>query len=162
MTEKEIRAVIQAVCADLDQRVRQVVTKSVRKVVLPAALGAGLALSTGACNDDDRSVPTGDAQGQVDGQAVDAGPLPPYMAADAAVYAAPFPDGGPVPPYMAPDIGPQPDYMAPEPDGGAVALYSAPPADLGLDSGAQMDYMAPDPDAAPLPPYMAPDPDAST
>jgi hypothetical protein len=39
-------------------------------------------------------------------------------------------DAGPVPPYMAPDFGePQPDYMGPDPDGGVPTpqpLYGAP------------------------------------
>lgn len=148
MSEKEIRGILQEVCAELDRRVRDAVRQGVRKVLLPTALGAGLAL-TPAC-ESERSTPGGDAMAQTDGsQRADTGQL----------------DGGAVPPYMAPDQdmgGPQPDYMAPEPDGGPVPPYMA-PDDGGaidaaeIDGGAVIEYMAPDPDGGPVPPYMAPD-----
>lgn len=144
MSEKEIRGILQEVCAELDRRVRDAVRQGVRKVLLPTALGAGLALTPGC--ESERSTPSSDAIAQVDGGSqpqADSGRL----------------DSGAIPPYMAPDRdmgGPQPDYMAPEPDGGPIPPYMAPDAG-GIDTGPVLEYMAPDPDAGPVPPYMAPD-----
>lgn len=125
MTEKEIRGILHKVLADWDRRAARVV----RKVVVPAALGVGLALS--GCGD--RSVsPTTDAKPPIlteAGQPVylDFGPAPAYMA---PLYAAPQPEYAA--PQPEPDASitppPQPDYAAPmyggpfpppvEPDGG--------------------------------------------
>jgi|GEM_PF-3381499 len=134
MSEKEIRGILQELCDDLDRRFRG----KIRKVVLPAALGAGMAL--GGCGD----------------SLTDVVPL----------YAAPGDDMsmtelGPQPDYMAPD----PDLSIPadmgvdfQPIGEMGILYAGPSPDLGVDSGPQPEYMAPD-DMGAMPPYMAPDPD---
>ena len=47
MSEQEVRAIARAVCAELDRRVRDAVRGGLRRVALPAALGAGLTL--GGC-----------------------------------------------------------------------------------------------------------------
>jgi len=154
MSEKEIRRVIEEICADLDRHARILATRGVRKVVLPAVVGASLAL--GGCDRAVRmmyGVPVPDG-GKVkdkgtakkDGKvpadlwpvymAPDRGPTktdkgaqPDYMAPDARA------DLPPTPPYMAPDAGPTPPYMAPDvgPDKtGPTPLYMGPqPKDDG-------------------------------
>lgn len=104
MSEREIRRVIAEVCAELDRQVRAAVSCGVRRVVLPAALGAGLALTAAACGDDDPG-PGSPAYGApaieagVGDAGVDRGP--------AALYAAVGPEAGagptPTPLYAAPE-----------------------------------------------------------
>jgi hypothetical protein len=53
MSEREYRSQIAAVLAAIEQRARRLG----RKVLLPAALGAGLALGVAGCSDDDNSKP---------------------------------------------------------------------------------------------------------
>ena len=114
MTDKEMWLRIEAACARLD-RIREGVQRGVRKVLLPAALGTGLALGTGACG--------GERTVQVDGgSGSDAVKLPPSP----SVYSAPFP--GPRPDAAEADMiepPPQMDYAAPFPPPNA--------ADLGAD-----------------------------
>lgn len=109
MSERDIRARLRAAFEELDRRAG----RTVRKIVLPCALGAGLALGAGGC--DGRATPgdasVSDAQAPADvmkaDMEVDSGVLPPYMA----------------PAYMAPpwDLGadlvspPEADYAAPDP-----------------------------------------------
>lgn len=151
MTEKEIREVIRELCEELDRGARRVIKEGMRKVVMPSMLGAGLALSAGACSD--KAVPAygvpdrwivhspNDAYGvPFDVGVADKEPPPDQkVALPDAAYGLPPPDQGlkrdlgPVaPPYMAPDVGPpQVDYMAPDDAGGApvyaVPMYGAPP-----------------------------------
>jgi hypothetical protein len=149
MTEREIREVIRELCEELDRGARRVIREGMRKVVMPSMLGAGLALSAGACSD--KAVP---AYGVPDGLVIaphDAAYGVPFdrgigetsdkkvttpdqkVAMPDAAYGLPPPDqalkrdiGPVVPPYMAPDVGPpQVDYMAPD-DGGAAPVYAAP------------------------------------
>lgn len=141
MSEKEIRRIIEEICADLDRHARMLASKGVRKVVLPAVVGASLAV--GGC---DRVVtPVYGVPAPDSGKVQDKG----VVKKDGKVPA----DLQPV--YMAPDRGQaktdngaQPDYMAPD---ARADLPPLPP------------YMAPDkgtipgPDAGPTPPYMAPD-----
>jgi hypothetical protein len=117
MSEKEIRGILKELCDDLDRRFRG----KIRKVVLPAALGAGVALSA-ACGDQ-VTLYAGPPPGN--DMALEAGAQPEYMAPDPAdmgvdvqpigemgiLYAGPSPD-------LGIDNGPQPDYMAPDGDGG--------------------------------------------
>lgn len=163
MSEKEIRRVIEEICADLDRHARLLARSGVRKVVLPAVVGASLAL--GGCDRSVRAlygVPTPDGgkvkdTGARDGKVTpdkkminDLAPV--YMAPDSGVDAAEV-DQGPQVDYMAPDKGPTPPYMAP--DKGVVPPYMAP------DKGAIPPYMAPDvgPDSSgPTPLYMSPQP----
>jgi hypothetical protein len=150
MSEKEIRRIIQEICADLDRHARMVARQG-RKVVLPAMVGASLAL--GGCDRSARmmyGVPTPDGgkikdkgAAKEDGLATTDGKVatdskaisdlaPVYMAPDAAIADLP-----PTPPYMAPDAGVQPPYMAPDvgrpskdlksEDAGPTPLYMAPP-----------------------------------
>jgi hypothetical protein len=127
MTEKEIREVIRELCEELDERARRMV----KKVVLPTMLGAGLALSVGACGD--RTAP---GKQDVISAADMAYGVPLYMAPSDYRPADHF-VGGPDMAYRAPDreprldgkpkpdLGPIPPYMAPM-DGGASTLYSMP------------------------------------
>ena len=91
MSESEIRAVLREVCDELDRRTRQ--------LLLPAIVGAGLALA--GCGED-RPAPAYGAPAygviHLDGS------VERIVGADRAVYAAPL--------YSAP----QPEYMAPLPD----------------------------------------------
>ena len=147
MSEKQIRDILRDVCADLDRHSRRVVRGGVRKIVLPAVLGAGLAL-TGCDSVQLYGIPDANPPeaGTKDG-GVEAGlDVFPYMAPDAGprdqkvepaeagapdlMYGVadqvpadtmPPPDGPPVLPYMAPDSKPQP------PDAGAQPPYMAPP-----------------------------------
>ncbi|MFH1130817.1 MAG: hypothetical protein V1754_05740 [Pseudomonadota bacterium] len=125
MSEKEIRATVRQICEDLDKRARYLARNGIRKVVLPAVLGAGLAIS--GCGDEttvplygvppaEAGVEAGVDQGidtSVDA-ATDLLPLPEaaaaYMGPDAGT------DLGPIPPYMAPPDGMMPAYMAPDPE----------------------------------------------
>lgn len=132
MSEREMRQVLASLCNDLDRRAKAL-GRGLKKVMLPAALGAGLALGAGGCSDDSGSA----KDAQVEASVKDVG------VTDNAVYMAP--DAGmdlpPVPPYMAPDS-------------------ATPPADSGVDVPGAL-YMAPDAgsssDMGPVPPYMAPD-----
>ena len=147
MSEKEIRRIIQEVCSDLDRhaRLRALASKGVRKLVLPAVVGAGLAL--GGCVES-RSlygVPMPDGKVAADAKAskkdgkvgsdlapvymapdkgvakVDSGPQVDYMAPDKGATKV---DTGPMPPYMAPDVGT--DKKDKGPDGaGPNPLYMA-------------------------------------
>jgi hypothetical protein len=97
MSESEIRAVLREVCDELDRRARQ--------LLLPAIVGAGLALA--GCGDDSKPVPA---------YGVPAYGVPMYDArveqGAVALYSAPAPDGG----RRAETSPPQPEYMAPAPD----------------------------------------------
>ncbi len=127
MRERDIRRTLREICEELDQAARRV-----RKVVLPAVLGAGVALS-GGCGQ--RSVPVasdGEPAKRQDQRAVivDSGvrqpdlplPQPMYMPAwpdlrvDQQRADQRRPDGQPAGAYGVPD--PTPDYMAP--------MYAAP------------------------------------
>lgn len=101
MSEREYRRALAAVLAEIEAEARRLG----RKVLLPAALGAGLALGAGGCGDDTTTGPTADAWvGRPDAvYGTDAGPWPDLKrdtASDAdlmvgrpdAVYAA---DSGP-------------------------------------------------------------------
>ena len=110
--------------------VKRVLGNTVHKVVIPAAMGASLALA-GGCGD--RSLPTGDLS-------VSSDINPGYR------YAAPMPDGAAL------------KYAAPMPDGAAidskpqpvpVPLYAAAAPDLGVEPQPQPDYAAPYPEADP-------------
>ena len=130
MSEKEIRGILQELCDDLDRRFRG----KIRKVVLPAALGAGMALGA-ACGEGITDVVPLYAAPAGDIGLVEAGPQPAYM--------------GPDPQDLGVDIQPI-DEMG--------ILYAGPSPDMGIDNGPQPEYMAPD-DLGPVPPYMAPNPD---
>ena len=162
MSEKQIRDILRDVCSDLDRHSRRVVRDGVRKIVLPAVLGAGLALS--GCSDDDTVKKDSTVQQEVglpdmtymspDAGPPDKGPDPKKDGAvdEAGKGDVGTPDTGPVPPYMAPEGGTL--YMAPDAgvaDTGPVPPYMAP-------EGGML-YMAPD--GGPMPPYMAP-PDKGT
>jgi hypothetical protein len=92
MSESEIRAVLREVCDEIDRRARQ--------LLLPAIVGAGLALA--GCGEDSKPVPAYGAPAygviHLDGS------VERIVGADRAVYGAPL--------YSAP----QPEYMAPGPD----------------------------------------------
>ena len=111
MAERKIRATIRDICARLDRRAGRT---SVRSAVVPAFVGAGLAMAgcAGTVETDGRSGSGGAGSG---GAGAFAGFQPVYGAPD---------DGGPPidAAYMAPDAatdaGGQPEYMAPDPDGG--------------------------------------------
>jgi hypothetical protein len=129
MSEGEIRRVLREICEELDRTSRRV-----RRVVLPAALGAGLALSSGCggrgvpaapdgSGPDRRAAGRADLGLVVDGPAVRGDTLAPPSV---TLYSVPTPTlearalkpdlGDPISEYAVPD--PQPDYMAP--------LYMAP------------------------------------
>lgn len=134
MSEREMRHLLASLCADLDRRARQL-GRGVKKVVLPAALGAGLALGMGGCSDDSSTAPDAKVDkkdgGTTDAK-VDIGPVTPYgIPSDIGVDT-------PGTLYMAPDfkaqdltkkedVGPVPPYMAPDGGGGGL-LYMAPDA----------------------------------
>lgn len=133
MSEREIREVLRSVCEDMDRRARRAVRGGVRKVVMPAVLGAGLALGGGCSDDDiDKKQDASVSDGQVKdgaGDGVVPGPDAAYFAPDSIVYMGP--DAGP----PTPDLGP----------GNPDLAYMAPPADgFAPDAGPQIDYMAPD------------------
>jgi hypothetical protein len=177
MSESEIRAILRNVCERL---ARQMVVP-VGKIAVPVALGAALATGSGCFPDlPPRSaymapdvyildegwldnVPEADNTdpGNTDSlaDAVDNGPIPPYMGPDVFIMDAVYmgPDPGPVPEYMAADAwlsdpGAQPLYVSPDP--GPVPEYMAADA-WPLDSGMQPLYVSPDP--GPVPDYMAAD-----
>jgi hypothetical protein len=119
MTEKEIRDILREAFAELDRRAARA-SRSVKKVVIPTMVGAGLALGAGGCGH--RNIP------QQDGAVMEAS-----AKSDAKQQKKKQKQdfGYPVPPYSAPQVDqgvappPQPDYMAPmygspfpEPDGG--------------------------------------------
>jgi hypothetical protein len=138
---------------EMRQRVESFLQTRLRKMLAPATIGLGLAMT--AC-------PTSGLDSNDDGGALvskdsgaDQGPVLKYMAPippDAgatAVYMAQMPDAGPEAP------APQPDYMAPIPrDAGTEALmpqpeYMAQMPDARLDTSPVLRYMAQMPDAAP-------------
>jgi hypothetical protein len=104
MNEKEIRSILRDALAELDRRAVRVV----KRVVVPAALGASLALS-GGCGT--RAAPPSGQDGTSitsDGQPrrkLDGGPV--------ALYAAVQPDALRPTPDMRVTPAPQPDYAAP-------------------------------------------------
>ena len=127
MSEKEIRSALHEFMADLERHSRQVVRQGVRKVVLPAVLGTGLALS--GCSDDTDPPPKSDTI-QSDGVQVKDG------GKDCTVTEAGIL-------YMAPDVGPAKDCTVTE----AGILYMAPDAGPAKDctvTEAGILYMAPD------------------
>lgn len=67
MSEREYRRALAAVLAEIEAETRRLG----RKVLIPAALGAGLALGAGGCGDDTTTGPTADT----------------YIPRDAALYA---------------------------------------------------------------------------
>ena len=124
MSEGEIRRVLREICEELDRTARRV-----RRVALPAALGAGLALSAGCGH---RGVPAATDGGGLDGPArgraegglvIDGGAVrgDTTVPENPVAYGVPMPDrdaralkpdlGGPNGAYGVPD--PQPEYMAP-------------------------------------------------
>lgn len=97
MSEQEYRKAIAAVLAKVEAEARRLG----RKVILPAAFGAGLALGAGGCGDDSAKAPAADTYIPRDTAiyGVDAGPWPDTfttrdIAAPDAIYAA---DSGPWP-----------------------------------------------------------------
>lgn len=162
MSEREIRQIIACVCADLDRQVRAAVSKGVRKVVLPAALGAGLAFTGAACDDGGGELyGAPPMEASVSDRGVDQGPAVLYGVPDGGGELDSVADGEPAPLYAAP-------AEAGLPDGGAVALYSAPAPDgaAAEDGGAAPLYAAPTeagiPDGGAVALYSAPAPDAAT
>lgn len=167
MSEREIRSIIRAVCADLDERAKRAAKKPVQKVLIPAALGVSLTMS--GCTE-----PIADRDDDV--QYVDGGEdaqANPPDTTDASVqpqplYAAPLEDSGitPLPDASTDGASPEKDagmvaiYAAPLPDSGPIPPYMAPSVDSGVavDAGPVLEYMAPAPDAGPQLLYMAPDP----
>jgi hypothetical protein len=139
MTEREMRDIV----SDL-------VKRSFKKVVLPAALGLGLSLAAGCGDTGDTLPPDEECQtGKCDK------PTMKYMApfADAGTahvkYMGPFADAGqPTMKYMGPfaDAGqPTVKYMGPFADAGQATMkYMGPFADAGT---ATTKYMGPFPDA---------------
>jgi len=115
MSESEIRRVLREVCEELDRG-----TRRVRRVMLPAALGAGVALSSGcgrrpAAVAEDGGAPDSERAQQSDRRTTvdaraEAGRLPPLPTLD--VFRAPSRDAGP-PNWEASVSPPQLDYMAP-------------------------------------------------
>ena len=106
MSEKEIRGLLARACDELDR-----VARKARKLALPTALGASLALS--ACGGTQKSEGTPDPidNGDKVETAADAGVAepPPTPVADAAVRRVPDdrpPDWDIPKPYMAPDAAP--------------------------------------------------------
>jgi hypothetical protein len=144
MTEKEMRDIVV-----------RLVRKSLRQVVMPAALGVGLSFAGCGSN----AVPTYGAPVAETGAHETGLPAPRYGApfTDAGLpalkYSAPFADAGtPTGKYMAPfaDAGePTVKYMAPFADAGEPTVkYMAPFADAGEPT---VKYMAPFADAGPRP-----------
>jgi hypothetical protein len=120
MNEKEIRSILRDALAELDRRA----VKVVKKVVIPAALGASLALS-GGCGT--RAAPP---SGQ-DSTAVTSDGQPKKMldgGLPAPLYAAVQPDALQPKPDMRMTPPPQPDYAAP--------MYGSPFPIPKQDSGA--------------------------
>jgi hypothetical protein len=115
MNEREIRDLLATIRADLDRGLRLV-----RKAVIPAAVGAGLAL--GACSDEGASIQPDsmkpdtamvDAGAGDKGPADDKGPTPDQNVADGSTPdqkvtpdILPHWEFLPPPPYMAPDAAP--------------------------------------------------------
>ena len=116
MTEREIREVIRELCDELDQGARRVMQKGLRKVILPAMLGAGLALSAGGCGDRQPIPPQ-----------IDRGTVAPYGAINPYDGTIPLQiDRGPVAHYGV--IAPY-DGNPPRPDGGSDVAYGVPTVD---------------------------------
>lgn len=107
MSEREYRSQIAAVLADVEKAARRLG----RKVLLPAALGAGLALGAAGCSDDDNGKPDTFVSGPDAAYGV-----PFEMGVDSVV---PNPDTA----YLAPDLGV---------DQGADAIMPGPDAAYGV------------------------------
>jgi len=170
MSEREIRNIVRSVCADLDERARRAANARLRKVVLPAALGATLAVS-GCASETNSRLPKYDASSPDSAQVLpkeggagkeagepDAGPVPEYDAPLAGT-------GGMTPVYGVPiDASAVPEYMATMPDAsedGATGKDAQTVTDAArVDAGPVLEYAAPPPDAGGVPPYMAVIPDA--
>jgi hypothetical protein len=144
------------------RRVEQFLQTRLRRMLAPATLGLGLAMTGCPSSALDATEDAG-ALVKKDGGADFGGPV--------AVYSAPAPDaGGPVANQDAgtspvvPDVGVTPVKKDSGADfGGPVAVYSAPAPDAGP---VATKYLAPVPDASreaplPMPEYMAPLPDAA-
>jgi hypothetical protein len=118
MSEREYRSQIAAVLAEIESKARRLG----RKMLLPAALGAGLALGAGGCSDDDNYVPTPDAVYGVDAALVDA-----FVPGPDAAYGVPFDmrvgDTAPAKDAV-PDANAREDGLVPGPD----AAYMGPDA----------------------------------
>lgn len=150
MSEKEIRRIIKEVCADLDRHasIRALALKGARKVVLPAMLGAGLAL--GGCTETRMmyGVPMPDGQ-VMDSQVADGKVVGAEAGTPDAIYMAP--DAGIADMAQKTDTGPQIDYMAPDaavkpPDGLPIPPYMAPNPDKGqMKEDGGSDYSGPKP-----------------
>jgi hypothetical protein len=126
---------------EMRQRIERFLQSRLRKMLAPATIGLGLAM-TGCPSSGLDAIDDAGAQVERDAGA-DSGMV--------AVYSAPAPDAGPVSTkYIAPipDAGreasmPQPEYMAPLPDSGPVLRYMAQMPDASPDSrGAVALYMA--------------------
>jgi len=160
MSEQEIRKIIRSVCADLDLRAKRAAQSTVRRAVLPAVMGVGLAIS-GCESTVIETGPGGQIVPQTDGAAQDGEPEAALGndSAAAPLYAAPAPDAGPQVKYMAPlpDAGAiQPEYMAPMPDGALPTDAAASKDGAPYDAGPMVKYMAPQPDAGVVPVYAVP------
>lgn len=141
MTENEMKEIIS-----------HFIQQSLRKVVLPATLGLGLALTTGCGNDDGEGVK--DLASHVDGQVV-------------VEYMAPFSDQG----LLVKDMGGISDTStdikqdlgaSPKEDTNMVARYMAPLYDQGgspkEEASIGVKYMAVHPDTGLVTKYMGPFP----
>ena len=120
MSEGDYRKLLASLCADIDRRARRL-GRSVKGVVLPAALGTAMALGAGACSEsvnDYGAPPTGDALLDVTGRPdaaymasfpemmVDTHPADAQAKSDAGVDTQPTDAqtlDGPAPAYIAPD-----------------------------------------------------------
>lgn len=154
MSEKEMRGLLGEVCRELERRARM----TLKKVALPAALGASLAL--GGCSDDSTTPPDAGA----DVQRSDSNTRDSATAKDrgAPNDSTTHHDGAGMADVGARadtgdiDMGSAPEYAAPV-DGGPGPLYAVVSPDAGrIDSGPTTDYAAPL-DLAVGPLYIAPD-----
>ncbi len=118
---------------EMRQRIERFLQTRLRRMLAPATLGLGLAM-TGCPSSGLDATDDGGAAISRDAQA-DQGAVMKYL--------APIPDAG------QEKATPAPAYMAPMPDSGAVALYSAALPDAGPDNRPAMRYMAQAPDASP-------------
>jgi len=102
MSEQEIRGILRSICDELDQHAGRLIRKGVHKVLLPTAVGAGLALGGAAgCGDDSTPGPdatTSDSMSQTDGGTKQDSVQPPDMFKKLDI-------NWPLP-YMAPDCEP--------------------------------------------------------
>jgi hypothetical protein len=149
MSEHEINSFLRAVLQELDRTARQAIRTGVRTVVLPSALGAGLALC-GGC-DDSTTAPPGDVTVQdimhdsgidtlpADGMLPADGALPDLAAPDASGDALVQPDGEPDGPVIYPILPPL--DAGKKPDGPVIYPVMPPPPDAGkkADAGKKPD-----------------------